>query len=98
VRPVLFPARETFGESADQASKLRRVRPEFAQFAVSGTEKRRSPQCRKKFFSCPREGRKARPPRALAAIEKPRGRFPELARGFFKALFREGQTCRVPWV
>lgn len=70
------------------------MRPEFAHFAVSGTKKRRSPQCRKKFFSGSGGGRRAPSPRSRAAIEMPRDRFRKLARSFFKALFCEGQTRR----
>lgn len=76
-------------------SKARRTRPRFAHFPVSGTKKRRSPQCRMKFFSGVHGAPGTPSPRPGDAIEMARDVFWKLARRFFKALFREGQTRSV---
>jgi hypothetical protein len=95
VRPVLFPAGETVGESADYPPRVRRTCPGFAHFAVSGTKKRRSPQRRKKFFPGSPGVRGTPCRRSRGATGNAPGRFSKLARGFFKALFREHETRRA---
>lgn len=71
------------------------MRPEFAHFPVLGTKNRRSPQCRKKFFSGSRRALGTPSSRPLGAMESARDRFAKHLHGFFKALFREGESAAV---